>query len=240
MMPADTQGPMENAIRSRAPCPDPYQTSANADALPVLSILTGTVSPSVGVRNDRSESQFLASGSGNETAAADGRKPFAEASVSRAAVTIALWMCTPADSARAAMVPFVSMSTARARPLSTLIPRFTAAPSRLANLYAHGAFARVTASGRHRRRRGHRATRGTTPDRPVAEGAETVPRSARSLRVPRRFRRVGIARRPDSLDRASAACGEVARPSGSARCPTRGANPLLRGRRRRPIGGAGA
>ncbi len=69
--PADTQGPIEKATRSRAPLAAPYDTSAIAEALPVLKVLTGVVPPSASVSGDRFSARLRESGSGNDTPTAE-------------------------------------------------------------------------------------------------------------------------------------------------------------------------
>src|SRR5688572_307763 len=181
MTPADAHGPIENAMRWRAPFPDPYQTSASAEALPVLSVRIGTVSPIAAERNDKLEGQFRASGSGKVIAAAEGRAPFAAASVSRAAATIALAASAPVDAPRATTAPAGSMSTPRACPPSVLIPRFTSAPAPLASPYARAACVRATACGK-RLPTVYRLERETERDRLLSAGARTAPGAARSRR----------------------------------------------------------
>src|SRR5687767_2057272 len=186
---------MENAIRLRTPFPDPYQLSANADAFPVLSVQTGTFSKVPTARNVRLEAQFLESVSGNERPTAAGRAPFAPASASSAATRIASFASDAADSPRAAIAPFLSINTARARPLSTLIPRFTRTLSHRSSPRARAACGQSAACARRQCQVSYWPPRETARGRLPSTGARIALGLTRSSRARHCLRQVETARR---------------------------------------------
>src|SRR5215213_5260217 len=83
MTPAETHGPIENAIRSRVFLPGPCHTSASAEALPVLTVLIGTSEPTSDDNASMPNGHAEQSGSGKDTPIAEGGVPATIASNSR-------------------------------------------------------------------------------------------------------------------------------------------------------------